>query len=219
MLNALKTVGMDFSNVIRMWNYLDELLSWYDEFNAVRNAFFTKHAVYDSLVPAGTGIGASNKHETSYIGDLWAIKPLESASAKLAAFPVPSPLQCPALDYKSSFSRAVEIVSNNFRTLSVSGTASIEPGGKTVFLNDTEKQIDKTLQVISAILESRDMTWSDAVRGIAYFADIADRPLLAARMKANGISEIPMAISHTAICRDDLLFEIELDAVTTTSLS
>jgi enamine deaminase RidA (YjgF/YER057c/UK114 family) len=240
MLSALQTVGMDFSNVIRMWNYLDDLLSWYDEFNAVRNTFFTQNSVYDAIVPAGTGIGAANQHGTAYIGDAWAIKeasislpPPACASSKkststslstpappssitnnnLSAFAVPSPLQCPAIDYKSSFSRAVEINSENFRTLSISGTASIEPGGKTVFLDDTERQIDKTLQVIAAILESREMKWSDTVRAIAYFANLDDLPLLAKRMKANNIPAIPMAISHAAICRDDLLFEIELDAV------
>lgn len=230
MLDALKTVGMDFSNVIRMWNYLDDLLGWYDEFNSARNAFFTKNSVYDAIVPAGTGIGAANRHGTAYIGDLWAIEEAVASSSNsafdsssntesstttsnLSAFAVPSPLQCPAIDYKSSFSRAVEIDSESFRTLSISGTASIEPGGKTVFTNDTEKQIDKTLQVISAILESRNMAWSDTVRAIAYFANIADLPLLAGRMKTNGIPTIPMAISHAAICRDDLLFEIELDAM------
>ncbi|MCK5843801.1 MAG: hypothetical protein KAG97_03775 [Victivallales bacterium] len=215
MLAALKTVDMDFSNVVRMWNYLDNLLEWYDDFNTVRNAFFAKHSVYDTGVPAGTGIGASNRYGTAYIGELWALKPLEAESAKLAAFPVPSPLQCPALDYKSSFSRAVEIDSKNFKTLSVSGTASIEPGGETAFVNDTAKQIDKTIQVISAILESRGMTWSDTVRGIAYFADIDDLPLLFERMRTNGLPEdVPMAIAHAAICRDNLLFEIELDAMT-----
>ncbi|NOY75483.1 MAG: translation initiation inhibitor [Kiritimatiellaeota bacterium] len=215
MSEALRSVGFDFSNVIRMWNYLDELLDWYDEFNSVRNAFFAEHSVYDSLVPAGTGIGAVNRFGTAYIGDLWAVEPLNSTNfSNLAAFAVPSPLQCPAIDYKSSFSRAVELVSGNFRTLCVSGTASIESGGETVFPDDTAKQIDKTLQVISAILESRDMEWSDTIRAIAYFADIDDLPLLAERMEANNIPPIQMAISHAAICRDDLLFEIELDAVT-----
>ena len=229
MLNALQIVDMDFSNVIRMWNYLDDLLNWYDEFNTVRNAFFTKHSVYDAIVPAGTGIGAANQYGTAYIGDVWATKEafasisksatssnpaLSSTTSKLSTFPVPSPLQCPAIDYKSSFSRAIEVDSASFRTLSISGTASIEPGGKTVFLGDTAKQIDKTLQVIAAILKSREMDWSDTVRAIAYFADIEDLPLLAERMEANGVpATIPMAISHAAVCRDDLLFEIELDAM------
>ena len=37
---VLETVGMDFSNVVRTWLYLNDLLSWYDELNAVRTKFF-----------------------------------------------------------------------------------------------------------------------------------------------------------------------------------
>ena len=215
---ALATVGFDFSNVIRMWNYLDNLLEWYPEFNTVRNAFFEERKVYDAVVPAGTGIGTANEFGTAYIGDLWAVKPAAgwTISDNHKAFPVPSPLQCPAIDYKSSFSRAVELDSPNFRTLSISGTASIEQGGMTVHVGDTEKQINKTLEVIDAILKSRDMGWSDTVRAIAYFAEIDDLPLLYERLAAYSIPSIPIAISHAAICRDDLLFEMELDAVSPT---
>ena len=52
------------------------------------------------------------------------------------------------------------------------------------------------------------------VRGIAYFKDIADVPLLAKYYSENNLPQIPFAISHSDICRDDLLFEIELDAIT-----
>ena len=84
-------------------------------------------------------------------------------------------------------------------------------------MGDTEKQINKTLEVLDAILKYRNMSWSDTVRAIAYFADINDLPLLHERLTAYSIPQIPIAISHAAICRDDLLFEIELDAVSPTS--
>ncbi len=210
MLAALRTVNMDFSNVVRMWNYLDNLLKWYGDFNDMRTEFFHKHNVFNNIVPGGTGIGARNPSETAYVGELLALKPKKSGIEILA---VPSPLQCPAIDYKSSFSRAVEINLPDYQYLSVSGTASIEPGGKTVNLNDTTGQIDLTMKVISAILESRNMDWSDTAKAIAYFKDIKEVPLFYQYLRDNNYPSLPVAISHADICRDDLLFELELDAV------
>jgi enamine deaminase RidA (YjgF/YER057c/UK114 family) len=212
MVRALDSVNMKFTDVIRMWNYLDDLLDWYDEFNVMRTAFFNRHNVFGGIVPAGTGIGASNPSNAAYIGELLAVKPLNNnPDVNLSA--IPSPMQCPAIDYKSSFSRAIEIDLPSSRYLSISGTASIEPGGKTVFLDDTAGQIDLTMQVISAILESRGMTWSDTAKAIAYFKDIKEQPLFTEYLKKNNYPHFPVAISHADICRDDLLFELELDAV------
>lgn len=86
---------MDFSNVIRMWNYLDNLLDWYDDFNEMRNFFFNKYNVFDNFAPGGAGIGVSNPTQSAYIGELFAIKPID-CKIKIAA--VPSPLQCSAID-------------------------------------------------------------------------------------------------------------------------
>ena len=209
MLAALQSVNMDFSNVIRMWNYLDDLLNWYGDFNDMRTDFFNKHDVFNNIIPAGTGIGAGNPSGAAYVGDLMAIKPKNATKA----FAVASPLQCPAVDYKSSFSRAVELDLSNHRYLSISGTASIEPGGKTVHLDDVPGQIELTMQVVDAILKSRDMDWSDTVKAIAYFADIKDARLFDEYLKKNNYPQLPVAISHADVCRHDLLFEIELEAV------
>jgi len=212
MVTALDSVNMKFTDVIRMWNYLDNLLEWYDEFNVMRTAFFNKHNVFGGIVPAGTGIGASNPVKAAYIGELLAVKPLNN-NKEIEMSALPSPMQCPAIDYKSSFSRAIEIDLPSSRYISVSGTASIEPGGETVFLDDTASQIDLTMKVIAEILKSRDMTWSNTVKAIAYFKDIKEKPLFTEYLKKNNYPHLPVAIAHADICRDNLLFELELDAV------
>jgi len=211
MSTALNAVSMDFSNVIRMWNYLDDLLNWYEDFNVMRTAFYNKHDVFNNIIPAGTGIGAGNPSGAAYVGELMAVKP--KGGTKM--FAVPSPLQCPAVDYKSSFSRAIELDMSNHRYLSISGTASIESGGKTVHVGDVPAQIKETMRVVDAILKSRDMDWNDAVKAIAYFADIKDAPLFTKFLKENNFPQLPVAISHADVCRHDLLFEIELEAVVT----
>jgi enamine deaminase RidA (YjgF/YER057c/UK114 family) len=207
---VLKTVGMDFSNVVRTWMYLEELLKWYDEFNAVRTQFFEEHGVFDNLVPASTGIGVANPAGAALVTDLFAVKP---KTDRVKIFEVESPLQCSATDYRSSFSRAVEVALPDHRSIYVSGTASIEPGGKTVHLDDVKKQIDLTMEVAEAILKGRDMGWEDTVRGIAYFKDIKNAHLFTEYCNKHNLPKMPFALSHSDVCRDDLLFEIELDAV------
>lgn len=209
MERALALVDMDFSNVLRTWLYLNNLLDWYDEFNAVRTQFFNERGVFDKMVPASTGIGVRNHLGSALVTDVLAIKP---KTDKVKIFAVPSPMQCPALAYKSSFSRAVEMQLPDHRQLFISGTASIEPNGATVHLNDTANQIKLTMEVVKAILESRDMSWKDTTRAIAYFKDVNDVPLLYKYCKENNLPPMPIAISHSDICRDDLLFEIEFDA-------
>ena len=205
---VLGKVGMDFSHVVRTWMYLDQLLEWYDEFNEVRTQFFRERGVFERMVPASTGIGVGNHAGAALVTDVLAIKP---KTDRVKIFAVPSPLQCPALDYKSSFSRGVEIQLPDHRQLLISGTASIEPGGATVHLDNTAKQIELTMQVIEAILDSRDMSWKDTTRAIAYFKDVEDAPLLYKYCEDNNLPAMPVAIAHSDICRDDLLFEIEVD--------
>ncbi len=74
-------------------------------------------------------------------------------------------------------------------------------------------QIRCTLNVVSALLASRGMTWRDPTRAIGYFKHAADAGTFDACALAAGLPAIPILITHRDICRDDLLFELELDAV------
>jgi enamine deaminase RidA (YjgF/YER057c/UK114 family) len=207
---ALQSVGMEFTDVVRTWLYLDDLLKWYDEFNVVRTAFFNQYGVFDRMVPASTGIGAANPFGAALLADACAVVPKNGLCTIEA---VPSPLQCPALSYKSSFSRAVEILFPTHRQLMISGTASILPDGRTAHIDNPVKQVELTMKVVETILESRGMGWNEVTRGIAYFKDMRYLPIYNQYCSENNIASFPLAVSHADICRDDLLFEIEVDAV------
>lgn len=207
---ALQKVGFRFTDTIRTWIYLDQLLDWYDDFNVVRTQYFNETGIFNQLVPASTGIGAANQYGAAMMMDALAVQPKEG---RLTVQEVISPLQNPALDYKSSFSRAVEMAYPTHKNLLISGTASIDPDGHTVHLDDPEKQIRLTMEVVHAILESRGMDWKDLFRGIAYFKDMAYRPVYEKIAAELGVPRFPLAVSHADVCRHDLLFEIEVDAV------
>jgi enamine deaminase RidA (YjgF/YER057c/UK114 family) len=166
--------------------------------------------VFGHLVPASTGIGAGNPFDAALVADALVVKP-KNNSCKVQA--VASPLQCPAVSYKSSFSRAVEISYPDLRQLLISGTASIGADGRTVHTGDTASQVEQTMKVVEAILVSRDMGWEDITRAIAYFKDMSSFPIYEKYCSENGLPSFPLAVSHADICRVELLFEIEVDAV------
>lgn len=206
----LGAVRMDLSHLVRTWFYVDRILEWYADFNRVRTALFEARGIFQGLVPASTGVGAGNPQGAALVAAALAVAP-RHPGVRISA--VPSPLQGPAPAYGSAFSRAVEVDLPGQRRLYVSGTASIEPAGATAHAGDTRRQIERSLEVMEAILDSRGMRWHDVVRAVAYFKHPEDAPAWRECCAARGIPPLPTAIVHSAICRDDLLFEIEADAI------
>jgi enamine deaminase RidA (YjgF/YER057c/UK114 family) len=201
---------MRFSNVVRTWLYLDDLLSWYDDFNAVRTRFFKERRVFDGLVPASTGVSGSHRSGAALVAELFAVAP-KDGSVHVSG--VPSPLQCPAPRYGSSFSRAVEIATPEYRRLLISGTASIGPDGRSLYIDDLDAQIACTVEVVRAILESRSMGWRDVSRAIAYVKHAEDAGAFERHASAHGLPPLPLLTVQNGVCREELLFELELDAV------
>jgi enamine deaminase RidA (YjgF/YER057c/UK114 family) len=206
----LGDAGMVFTDIVRTWFYNERILDWYGEFNRVRTDFFKEKKVFDNLVPASTGVGGRNGGGAALVADAWAVKPKDS---RLRIEAVPSPLQCPAPAYGSSFSRAVEVAWPDHRRVVISGTASIEPGGATAYVGDMDAQVELTMEVVEAILCSRCMGWSDVVRGVAYFKDGGTLSSYDNYCQKKGLPAFPAAFVQGDICRDDLLFELEVDAI------
>jgi enamine deaminase RidA (YjgF/YER057c/UK114 family) len=206
---ALEQAGFSLSDVIRTWFYVDEILSWYDEFNEARTKAYAKVKFRGGSSPTSTAVSARNPAGAALVASAWALKPRDK-SAEVTE--IPSPMQCPAVDYGSSFSRAVEISSPLEKRLLISGTASIAPDGQTAWPGDVRRQIDLTMDVVESILTSRHFGLSDVTRATAYFKNRADIPHMAAWCARRGLQSLPVAAVQCGICRDDLLFELEADA-------
>ena len=207
----LSETEMTFANVVRTWLYIDRVCEWYGEFNAARSAFFETRNVFNTFLPASTGIGTANLDGAALTAAAFAMKPKR---AEVRAEIVESPLQAPAMAYKSSFSRAAEIFTSKGRQLFISGTASIEPNSHEVaFVGDIVKQIDCTMKAVRAILESRDYGWNETSRAIVYLKRPEFRAAWRAWLAANKLPVDFAAETVCDVCRDEWLFEIELDAV------
>jgi len=203
----LAGAGMDYSHILRTWFYNRDILSWYGEFNKVRTRFYEKHGVFEHLLPASTGIGADNPHGSALVVSAFAVKDL---SGHCQCREVASPLQCPATDYGSSFARAVRLDTPEHARLTISGTASIGADGSTVYVGDFRRQFDETHRVVAAILEAEGFAWKDVVRGIAYFRHAEDAKLAE---ELSWPEPFPVIRTVDTVCRDDLLYELEINAV------
>jgi enamine deaminase RidA (YjgF/YER057c/UK114 family) len=206
---ALQKAGFTYADLARTWFYNDDILSWYDDFNRARTAFYAPLRFSAGSLPASTAVRGRNPLGAALTFAGWAVRPTDRSAVVRE---VASPLQCPAPAYGSSFSRAMEIISNGRKRLLISGTASIAPDGKTVWCTDVGKQIDLTMAVVDAILHSRGMGYIDVTRATAYFKNAADYPVFKNWLEVHGLQAMPVVPVHCDICRDDLLFEIELDA-------
>ena len=209
--SVLAEAGMSFADVVRTWLYIDRVCEWYGEFNAARSAFFETRNVFNTFLPASTGIGCGNLDGAALMAGAIAMTPKREGVRKEI---VESPLQAPAMAYKSSFSRAAEIITPESRQLFISGTASIEPNSHEVaFIGDIVKQIDCTMKAVYAILESRGYDWKDVSRSTVYLKDPSYRKPWRVWLAANGLPVDFAAETVCDVCRDEWLFEIEADAI------
>ncbi len=202
--------GFDFTDTVRTWFYNRDILAWYPEFNGVRTRFFAENGVFGRLVPASTGIGAHNSAGAAICAGLHAVR---SRAGNSVAQAVESPLQSSAMKYKSSFSRAVEIAFPGHRKLYISGTASIDKSGESVHIGDSPAQLAETMRVVEALLRSRGMDWENVSRAIAYFRRASDIPLFKKFCDEKKLPPLPAIAVNATICRDNLLFELEADAI------
>jgi enamine deaminase RidA (YjgF/YER057c/UK114 family) len=208
----LAPAGFELADTVRTWFFLENILSWYDDFNQARTKIYAGVKFRTGSLPASTGVGAKNPAGAALTLAAWAFRPLGNNSR---AEEVASPLQCPAPAYGSSFSRAMELSTATGRRLFISGTASIAPGGKTLWPGDVRKQVGLTMDVVAAILHARGFSFADLTRATAYFRHSADAGVWAEWLAANRLMQMPVVCAQCDVCRDDLLFELEADVAQT----
>ena len=210
--SELKSIGMDFQQVVRTWIYADRILDWYGDLNRARDAFFRAHGVTGRYLPASTGIGWSNGSAARLVVGAFAAQARKPGLVEVEA--LASPLQCPAPDYGSSFSRAAEVRTPGWRRVLVSGTAAIAPGSRDVaHVGNVVRQIDCTMQAVEAIYRSRGMSWADVTGALVYLKDAAYQESWNGWLAAH--PDYPLAHARAIVadvCRPEWLFEIESDA-------
>ena len=108
------------------------------------------------------------------------------------------------------------------RLLLLSGTASINDVGDTVFPGDFAAQCLRTYRNLTGLLVSEEASWHDVIRTTCYLRDI-DRDydtfnkIRTFFFNSMGLDPLPASTGIQAhLCRPDLLVEIELMALVPT---
>jgi enamine deaminase RidA (YjgF/YER057c/UK114 family) len=207
--SVLKQLGADFTNVPRTWMWLGDILSWYGEFNKVRNQFFTERGLIGKgsrqLMPASTGIGLGLAGEQCGM-DLTAV--LEQTQT-IEFLPVVGRQQC-ALNYGCAFSRASRASSPAGKTVFVSGTASIDEKGVSTHIGNVKGQIKTTIKNVRAALKDMNCSDSDVASAAAYCKTPEVEKIFD---EFKGRIGWPLVTAVCDICREELLFEVEATAV------
>jgi len=210
----LQKFGMSFHDVIRTWIYIPHILEWYGLFNRKRNEFFQKFGFFNELmaqVPASTGIQGKRLEGEECFMDLLAFTSKNREGAYWSR--LSSPCQNEAYEYKSAFSRAVNVFCDATDLVYLSGTASLDENGKTCYQHDEVGQILYTLYCVSSLLKQKQMSLSNLCLATAYCKNQIVYDKFVTIMDYLRIEDIPFLPVCTDICRDDLLFEIDGIAV------
>ena len=208
--SILKKLDADMLSVPRTWMWLGDILSWYDDFNHIRNTFFAERGVIKKdgthSMPASTGIGLAPAEGGKCSMDLIAVLEPKNSIQYLQS----TEKQGTAFEYGSAFSRACRAVTPAGQTVFISGTASIDADGATTNIDDPMGQINTTIDNVHTALKDMNCRNKDVVQVVAY-------------CKTTDVEKIFNDIRHKFdwpwvtvicdICRPDLLFEIEATAM------
>lgn len=219
---VLKSLDMSFRDVARTWVWIRDILSWYDDFNSARTGIYKEVGLVANdgtaiYLPASTGIGVAPEFDKFAVGlELIAV----SDGNKTIHSHVSSGEQQSAFTYGSAFARASIAPTPAGTTLFISGTAAIDNAGNTEHKGDAGKQINATFSHVRAILNEAGMNDRNVMSAIVYCKtpEIAALYQHARSVIWSGKSW-PCVETIADICRDDLLFEIELTAAVNRSLN
>jgi enamine deaminase RidA (YjgF/YER057c/UK114 family) len=204
----LARAGMAFRDVARTWIHLREVDRDYAALNRARREFFGARAI--DPPPASTGIGGSP------VPDAHALC-LGIYAVRAEPAPERGVISAPTLNeawlYGSDFTRGMRMVEANKVALHVSGTASIDEAGRTAHPGDFERQVDRMLSNVAALLDGQGASFADVVSAVTYLKRPSDATRLREKLHEAGYEGFPNALVVAPICRPELLCETEALAV------
>ena len=206
-----------YLNVVRTWIFLADILDWYSEFNEARNSKYNEFGFFSGqpvdneteqiYLPASTGIFGLNPFNVASVMDVLAVVPPSTNCLKISQ--VSGTKQRSPFRYGSAFSRAMKIHESDNTTILLSGTASIDRDGKTLFEGDPKSQILKTLEIVSALVQEEGATLNDICSATVFLKRPEDFAIYQKTIVEQGLNDIPTVCVIGDICRKDLLFELD----------
>lgn len=233
MRDKLIQAGSGFEHVVRTWFYLGGITepegntSHYQELNRARADFYqtihfgsslpVRNGIH-SVYPASTGIG------TQRTGLVASCVALETERKDISLVPLENPQQTSAYAYGARysrqsprFSRAMALVTDNYVTTWISGTASIV-NSESRYVGDIEAQTEQTIDNVERLISAENFKQHGIRRAGAALNDLTKiriylkRPedLPACRQICERrFGSVPSIYLIADVCRPELLVEIE----------
>jgi enamine deaminase RidA (YjgF/YER057c/UK114 family) len=206
--DLLAEAAMGFGNVIRTWIHLRDIGRDYDALNTARREFFRHRGI--ERRPASTGVqGIPFPDAHDFSMSLYAVTSPRPLDVTLMS----TPSLNEAWSYGVDFSRGLRVADTNKVTLYVSGTASLDEGGRTVHVGNFEAQVDRMLDNIASLLAQQGATFENLVSGVTYLRNPSDAPVLRSLCHQRGFDGFPCALVEAPLCRPELLCEAEAVAM------
>lgn len=232
--DILRSENMDFRNVLRQWNYIENITAtvrddsgeyqYYQTFNDIRALFYEKSGLRGDY-PAATGIGCD--------GGGFALELVAASDAgSLQRVSIKSPVQKNAYDYSAGvlvgqalhplakqaplFERAKMMLYRDNALVFVSGTAAIS-GETSANVPDPVYQTEATIRNIFELLSAENLLKNGVETQFEPFNPSAIRVYIKhpdhfAEVTAccrSHFPDTPILLLHAGVCRDELLVEIE----------
>ena len=214
----LRAQGMTLAdNLIRTWFFVQNIDANYRGLVTARKEFFAEHGLTpDTHFIASTGIeGTSANPAAKILLDAYAISGARSDQIRfLSALDHLSPTHL----YGVTFERGTSIAYRDRKHILLSGTASINHQGKTLYADDLSRQIDRTVENVEALLKPAGATLKDMSVLITYVRNPDDQAIVWERIRER-FGDIPMEVIVAPVCRPEWLVEVEGKAIISASAS
>lgn len=201
-------------NVVRTWWFVRDIDADYQQLVDARGRVFRKQGLTENThYIASTGIAGTHSDPAARLSlDSYAIRGL--CPGQVEHLSAPDHLG-PTHIYGVTFERATAISYADRRHILISGTASIDAAGNIIHPGNALRQLDRTLENISALLATAKARLDDLAMILVYLRDPADGPVIEMILRQR-FGCLPMLLLHAPVCRPGWLVEIEGIAIIAT---
>jgi len=213
----LRRNGASFKDVARTWFYLSDIVDWYPEFNKARSEKYGEFGIMPGpgdtrlLLPASTGIGAGVPSGAAACMDLLAV--VEKDERTPSVRKLTNGGQLDAFRYGAAFSRGAVISEDDVTVIQVSGTAAIDELGMSLYPGDVRSQVICTLDKIETLLGQEGAGLTDICAATVFVKRFEYAEVFRQVAADRGLSDLPAVCVVADVCREELLFEIDAEAV------
>lgn len=210
----LRRHGFCPADIVRTWIYLSDIDRDYVALNEARREFFAAHDVDfragSNALPASTCIEGRSARDRVVTIDVYCVDRTVGCSVRRRLYnPLQSEADGATYPLKPAFARGMLVDDGEHQDLQISGTASIDAAGRTVFGGDPAAQIRQTLRNVTRLLEVEGFEPRDICQATYHFKSEDVLRHFDAVSAEMGFAEVVGPCVVTNICRPDLLFEVD----------